>query len=76
MQTNRRTKKLLEKIEIKWFDNNIDKKLQNEIINEQNKKKKKIEILNRVKSYLNTLDENRVYSKEEINSGFVKKLNN
>ena len=67
-------KKLLEKIEIKWFDNNIDKKLQNEIINEQNKKKKKIEILNRVKSYLNTLDENRVYSKEELNSGFVKKL--
>ena len=67
--------KLLEKIETKWFDNNIDKKLQNEIINEQNKKKKKIEILNRVKFYLNTLDENKVYSKEEINSGFVKKLN-
>ena len=66
--------KLLEKIEIKWFNNNTDQKLQNEIINEQNKNKKKIEILNRVKSYLNTLDENRVYSKEEINSGFVKKL--
>ena len=66
--------KLLEKIEIKWFNNNIDKKLQSEIINEQNKNKKKIEILNRVKSYLNTLDENRVYSKEELNSGFVKKL--
>ena len=67
--------KLLEKIEIKWFNNNIDKKLQSEIINEQNKTKKQIEILNRVKSYLNTLDENEVYSKEEINSGFVKKLN-
>ena len=67
--------KLLEKIEIKWFENNVDKKLQNEIINEQNKNKKKIEILNRVRSYLNTLDENKVYSKEEINSGFVKKLN-
>ena len=66
--------KLLEKIEIKWFNNNTDQKLQNEIINEQNKNKKKIEILNRVKSYLNTLDENRVYSKEELNSGFVKKL--
>ena len=66
--------KLLEKIEIKWFNNNIDKKLQSEIINEQNKTKKQIEILNRVKSYLNTLDENEVYSKEEINSGFVKKL--
>ena len=33
-----------------------------------------IEIPNRAKSYLNTLDENKVYSKEEINSGFVKKL--
>ena len=67
--------KLLEKIEIKWFYNNMDKKLQSEIINEQNKTKKQIEILNRLKSYLNTLDENKVYSKEEINSGFVKKLN-
>ena len=67
--------KLLEKIETKWFDNNIDKKLQNEIINEQNKTKKQIEILNRLRSYLNTLDENKSYSKEDINSGFVKKLN-
>ena len=67
--------KLLEKIEIKWFDNNIDKKLQSEIINRQNKTKKQVEILNRVKSYLNTLDENKAYSKEEINLGFVKKLN-
>ena len=66
--------KLLEKIEIKWFNNNIDKKLQSEIINEQNKTKKQKEILNRLRSYLNTLDENKVYSKEEINSGFVKKL--
>ncbi len=33
-----------------------------------------MEILNRLNSYLNTLDENRVYSKEELNSGFVKKL--
>ena len=65
--------KLLEKIEMIWFDENTDKKLQNEIINEQNKKK--IEILNRVRSYLNTLDENKIYSKEEINLGFVKKLN-
>ena len=66
--------KLLEKIEIKWFNNNIDKKLQSEMINEQNKAKKQKEILNRLRSYLNTLDENKVYSKEEINSGFVKKL--
>ena len=66
--------KLLEKLEMIWFDENTDQKLQNEIINRQNKAKKQVEILNRVKSYLNTLDENKVYSKEEINSGFVKKL--
>ena len=67
--------KLLEKIKIVWFDENTDQKLQSEIINEQNKAKKQVEILNRVKSYLNTLDENKAYSKEEINLGFVKKLN-
>lgn len=33
-----------------------------------------IEIPNRLKSYLNTLDENKSYFKKEINSGFVKKL--
>ncbi len=66
--------RLLEEIGMIWFDENKNQKLQNEIINEQNKKKKQIEILNRVRSYLNTLDENKVYSKEEINSGFVKKL--
>ena len=62
-------------MEINWFSENIDQKLQNEIIDKKNKIKKQIEILNRVRSYLNTLDENKVYSKEEINSGFVKKLN-
>ena len=67
--------KLLEEIGMIWFDENTDQKLQNEIINRQNKTKKQIEILNRLKSYLNTLDENKVYSKEEINLGFVKKLN-
>ena len=66
--------KLLEKLEMIWFDENTDQKLQNEIINRQNKAKKQVEILNRVKSYLNTLDENKAYSKEELNLGFVKKL--
>ena len=68
-------KKLLEKLEMIWFDENKDQKLQSEIINEQNKAKKQIEILNRLRSYLNTLDENKVYSKEEINLGFIRKLN-
>lgn len=67
--------KLLEEIEMIWFSENIDQKLQSEIIDKRNKIKKQIEILNRVRSYLNTLDENEVYSKEEINLGFVKKLN-
>ena len=67
--------KLSEEIGMIWFDENTDQKLQSEIINEQNKTKKQIEILNRLRSYLNTLDENKAYSKEEINLGFVKKLN-
>ena len=65
---------LLEEIKIVWFSEDVNQKLQNQIISEKNKKKKQIEILNRLKSYLNTLDENKIYSKEEINVGFVKKL--
>lgn len=67
--------KLLEEIKMVWFSNSSDQKLQSEIINERNKTKKQIEILNRLRSYLNTLDENKAYSKEEINLGVVKKLN-
>ena len=67
--------KLLEKVENVWFNEKANQKLQSEIINEQNKTKKRIEILNRLRSYLNTLDENKAYSKEEINLGFIKKLN-
>ena len=33
-------------------------------------------MLNRVRSYLNTLDENEVLSKEEINQGMLDVLNN
>ncbi len=65
---------LLEEIKIVWFSEDVNQKLQNQIISEKNKKKKQIEMLNRLKSYLNTLDENKIYSKEEINVGFVKKL--
>ena len=68
--------KLLEEIRIKWFLKvGTDKKSQEEIITEKNSKRKQIEMLNRVRSYLNTLDENEVLSKEEINQGMMDRLN-
>ena len=68
--------KLLEKIRMKWFLKvGTDKKSQEEIITEKNSKRKQIEMLNRVRSYLNTLDESEVLSKEEINQGMIDRLN-
>ena len=52
-----------------------DKKSQEEVITEKNSKRKQIEMLNRVRSYLNTLDESEVLSKEEINQGMMDVLN-
>lgn len=68
--------KLLEKIRMKWFLKvGTDKKSQEEIIAEKNSKRKQIEMLNRIRSYLNTLDETEVLSKEEINQGMMDTLN-
>ena len=68
--------KLLEEIRIKWFLKvGTDKKSQEEVITEKNSKRKQIEMLNRVRSYLNTLDESEVLSKEEINQGMMDRLN-
>ena len=68
--------KLLEKIRMKWFLKvGTDKKSQEEVITEKNSKRKQIEMLNRVRSYLNTLDESEVLSKEEINQGMIDRLN-
>ena len=68
--------KLLEEIRMKWFLKiRTDKKNQEEIITEKNSKRKQIEMLNRVRSYLNTLDESEVLSKEEINQGMMDVLN-
>ena len=68
--------KLLEEIGMKWFLKiGTDKKNQEEIITEKNSRRKQIEMLNRVKSYLNTLDESEVLSKEEINQGMIDALN-
>ena len=62
---------------MKWFLKiGTDKKNQEEIITEKNSKRKQIEMLNRVRSYLNTLDESEVLSKEEINQGMLDVLNN
>ncbi|MBE6157613.1 MAG: hypothetical protein E7160_02345 [Firmicutes bacterium] len=67
--------KLLEDIKMKWFvKNSYDLKSQYEEINESNKKRKQIEILNRVRSYLNTYNEETLPTKEEINKGMVKVL--
>ena len=68
--------KLLEEIRMKWFFKiGNDKKNQEEIITEKNSKRKQIEMLNRVRSYLNTLDETEVLSKGEINQGMLDVLN-
>ena len=68
--------KLLEEIRIKWFLKvGTDKKSQEEVITEKNSKRKQIEMLNRVRTYLNTLDESEVLSKEEINQGMMDVLN-
>ena len=69
--------KLLEEIRIKWFLKvGTDKKSQEEVITEENIKRKQIEMLNRVRTYLNTLDEREVLSKKEINQGMMDVLNN
>ena len=61
---------------MKWFLKiGTDKKNQEEIITEKNSKRKQIEMLNRVRTYLNTLDESEVLSKEEINQGMMDVLN-
>ena len=67
---------LLEEIGMKWFLKvRTDKKNQEEVITEENIKRKQIKMLNRVRSYLNTLDESEVLSKEEINQGMMDVLN-
>ena len=66
--------KLLEQLGMKWFDDDLDKKHQEEKIDEKTKQKKEIEILNRFKSYLLKYDSESLPSKEEINKEFIKVL--
>ena len=63
---------LLENIGIKWFAyNNINYKDQNVIFDNNNQRLIKLKILNSFKSYLNSLDQNTLPSKEEINQDFL-----
>ncbi len=67
---------LLENIGIKWFAyNNINYIEQNVIFDNNNQRLIKLKILNSFKSYLNSLDQNTLPSKEEINQDFLCVLN-
>ena len=66
----------LEQIGHKWYPtDNKDKKAQTEQITSSNAKQKQIEILNRVKSYLNNYDSSSLPTKNEINQGMLHTLN-
>ena len=67
--------KLLEEIGMKWFADNKDYKLQNEIINEDNIKRKQKEITNRFYSVLSSFDDEELPTKEELNNKLLCKLN-
>lgn len=66
--------KLLEDLNIRWFSYSKNRKLKNEKITKQNKIRKEKELLNRFRSYINSL--NNLPSKEELNNGFIKVLSN
>ena len=66
--------KLLEEIGMKWFNNSIDNKFQKELITENNLKRKQTEIINRLTSYLNHID-NQEIDKDTINQDFIDELN-
>ena len=78
---NNRTKityeqiKLLEQIDMLWFSDKTDDKLQKEEITDNNKLKKQKEILNRFYSLLCKYDDNELPSKEELNKRYIKQLN-
>ena len=68
--------KKLEQIGHKWYlTDNKNKKAQTEQITSSNTKQKQIEILNRVKSYLNNYNFPSLPTKNEINQGMLVTLN-
>ena len=67
---------LLESIGMKWFVyNNINYKDQNVIFDNNTQRLIKLKILNNFKLYLNSLDQNALPSKAEINQDFLDVLN-
>ena len=67
---------LLESIGMKWFVyNNINYKDQNVIFDNNTQRLIKLKILNSFKLYLNSLDQNALPSKAEINQDFLDVLN-
>ena len=66
--------KLLEDINIKWFIDDANIKLQQEIIDSKNVERKGKEILNRFYSILNNFSDNSLPSNEELNQNFIYEL--
>ena len=66
---------LLDSIGMIWISPKKDQKLQYEKIDESNFTRKNIELLNRMRTYLNNFDDSCSSSKEEIEQGFLEQLN-
>lgn len=67
---------LLENIGMIFISEKVDKKLQLEEISEKNIKEKRIELLNRSRTLLNSFDSNTLSNKNDINERFIEQLNN
>jgi len=67
--------KMLKSIGMIWISENIDKKLQNEIINDENINRKQAEIYNRFLEYLSSFESNEFLSRNEFNDKFIDQLN-
>ena len=67
---------LLENIGMIFISEKVDKKLQSEEISEKNIKEKRIELLNRSRTLLNSFDSNTLPNKNDINERFIEQLNN
>lgn len=65
---------MLDALNIIWFSENIDLKLQMEEFNIENIDRKKIEILNRTLTTINRFNKNILPSKEEINKTLILQL--
>ena len=66
---------MLKSIGMIWISENIDKKLQNEIINDENINRKQAEIYNRFLEYLSSFESNEFLSRNEFNDKFIDQLN-